>query len=660
MSALPALDGKVMIPDLLEAIPQTRPVLDRYGLRGCGGLRGPVESLEFFAKAHDVPLEQLLPELEKASRSQDRMTTDPKSGLADTIYRPFFKAGIGVALTLGATWGAYLLLRIAATGSFRAAGLHEVNAHGHAQIFGWVGLFVMGFAYQAFPRFKHTDLRCPGLALVSFWLMLIGLVTRSLAEPLAAWASWLDYFAIGAGAMEVIAIGLFVGIILATLRGSGKPLAHYDYYIVAALGWFLVQAIYDVVYLAATLWATDAAALRELVATWQGPLREIQIHGFAMLMILGVSQRIFPHFYGLPAPKQRLSRWALAAINVAIVGEILGFILMRILGHAWVALWYASVVLLVASVTVLVLNWRIFGSAEESDRSLKFLRTAYVWLFISLEMLVLVPLYQFVVLPAWAPEGDASRIGFSHAFYGAVRHAITVGFISQMIVGVAAKVVPTLNGVDIRRLSCLWAPFILLNAGCALRVSGQTLTNFTAHAFVIAGVSGCLEVAALALWGVHLLRSMSGRVRLGVVEPASLPADTEAGFTYEPVIAGKAVRAENRVSEVLDRYPELLSIFVDHGFRPLANPLLRRTLAKRVTIAAACRKLDVDLQSFLDVLNSNLSRPGPGRLALPMCTPYSPSEDRHGTSSQAARNVSGLRKALSQDCASLGGHQQGG
>ena len=60
------INGQVMIPDLLRAAPQARPVLDRYGLRGCGGELGPVESLGFFAKAHDVPLPRLLDELRAA------------------------------------------------------------------------------------------------------------------------------------------------------------------------------------------------------------------------------------------------------------------------------------------------------------------------------------------------------------------------------------------------------------------------------------------------------------------------------------------------------------------------------------------------------------------------------------------------------------------
>lgn len=144
------IEGQLKIPDLLREAPQVRPVLDRYGLKGCGGPLAPAESLAFFAQAHEIALPRLLEGLREATRPTSQPLplplADPPSP-ADRIYRPFFKAGIAVALSLGAVWGTYLLLRIAVSGSFTAAGLHEVNAHGHAQIFGWVGLFVMGFAY---------------------------------------------------------------------------------------------------------------------------------------------------------------------------------------------------------------------------------------------------------------------------------------------------------------------------------------------------------------------------------------------------------------------------------------------------------------------------------------------------------------------------------
>src|SRR5438105_7241243 len=91
------INGRVMIPELLRAAPQVRPVLDRYGLRGCGGEQGPAESLEFFARAHEVPLPALLEELRAAGAAPPRPVALPlaeKPAAADAIYRPFFLAGI--------------------------------------------------------------------------------------------------------------------------------------------------------------------------------------------------------------------------------------------------------------------------------------------------------------------------------------------------------------------------------------------------------------------------------------------------------------------------------------------------------------------------------------------------------------------------------------
>ncbi|MHB1426845.1 MAG: DUF1858 domain-containing protein, partial [Gemmataceae bacterium] len=593
------IEGQLKIPDLLRAVPQVRSVLDRYGLKGCGGPLGPAESLAFFAQAHEVALPRLLEELREAARPTSQPIPLPLAdapSAADAIYRPFFKAGMVVTLSLGAVWGAYLLLRIAVSGSFTAAGLHEVNAHGHAQIFGWVGLFVMGFAYQAFPRFKHTTLSHPNLAFVSLWLMLAGILGRSALEPLAGALAWAGPAAVAASTLEIAAIVLFAGILAMTWRASGKPLAFYDYYILSSLAWFIIQAVYESVYLAATLQASGRDELIALVATWQSALRDVQIHGFALLMILGVSQRLFHHFYGLAMPSQRLSRIALVCLNAAILGEVIGLVMHRLGGSAWIGLWYGSVLVLSGTVAALVWNWRIFAAPDEPDRTLKFLRAAYVWLLASLAMLVLLPVHQHILIPWLASGSEAARLHFSHAYLGAIRHAITVGFISLMIVGVAARVVPTLNGVDPRHLSKLWGPFLLLNGGCALRVAGQTLTDFVPLAFPVTGISGVLEVLGLTLWAVPLWRIMSGRFALETPE-ASPP----------PVAAG-LLTASDRVGAVLDRFPALLDTFLAFGFRPLSNPLLRRMMARHVTLAAACRHMGVDLEAFLAALNDARAR----------------------------------------------------
>jgi phosphoglycerol transferase MdoB-like AlkP superfamily enzyme len=139
----------------------------------------------------------------------------PAPDAASSIYRRFFIAGIAVVLTAGASWGAWLLLRLGLEGSFGAISPHDVNAHGHAQIFGWIGLFVMGFAYQAFPRFKHSALRRPWLALATFPIYVSGVILRTLGEAFHPSALALSAGLAGA-ALELIAILTFAWVIAET------------------------------------------------------------------------------------------------------------------------------------------------------------------------------------------------------------------------------------------------------------------------------------------------------------------------------------------------------------------------------------------------------------------------------------------------------------
>src|SRR5262249_31409105 len=151
--------------------------------------------------------------------------------------------------------------------------------------------------------------------------------------------------------------------------------------------------------------------------------------------------------------------------------------------------------------------------------------------------------HQFGLLRWLAPDSSASHLGFSHAYYGAIRHAITVGFISLMIVGVAAKVVPTLSGIDIHKLPGLWIPFLLINTGCTLRVVAHTWTGVTPASCPIAGVSGLLEVLGLAIWGLHLLLILAGWV------PHLARGDCSPRL---PVLPGVPLVAGNVVGDVLD------------------------------------------------------------------------------------------------------------
>ncbi len=582
------INASTMIPDLLKRYPQARSVFDRYGLNGCGGRLGPVEPIGFFARTHGVDEHRLLTELREAASAAGTAEVDASPagpGVADAIYRRFFTAGIAVVLTVGATWGAWLLWRIGINHAFFSVSLFQVNAHGHAQIFGWVGLFIMGFAYQAFPRMWHTPLAGPRWAAAAFILMLAGLCMQVTAMALTeSWSNAVPAAVIG-NLLQILAIVIFAIQLLFTYARSGKPFDPYVGFAFAAVGWFIAMS-------AMTLWHTyhtmAARSFMELVwyvSAYQAPLRDMQVHGLALMMILGVSLRLLPGLFDLPAIAPRRAWTGLAMLNMAVVAEIALFIARRWTGnHALAAVMWVSWILLAAGVAMVVWPWRLwrrFPTPEARlDRSAKFIRTAYGWLAVSLAMLLLLPAYR-----------AASGIPFSHAYYGAIRHAITVGFISMMIMGIASKVVPTLNGIDPRTLPRLWVPFALVNIGCFLRVSTQTLTDWHPGPYAIIGLSGSLEVAGLAWWGIGLIRLMARGKR----EMAEERMIGERPAAIEP---------SHRVADVLDWYPQTERVFIDHGFSAIKHAVFRRTLARQVSLEQACRMHGVSIADLVADLNA--------------------------------------------------------
>jgi len=64
---------EMLLPEVVAKYPATRKVFDKYGLRSCGGPTGPREPVAWFARLHNVPLEQLLDELNEATRESLRV-----------------------------------------------------------------------------------------------------------------------------------------------------------------------------------------------------------------------------------------------------------------------------------------------------------------------------------------------------------------------------------------------------------------------------------------------------------------------------------------------------------------------------------------------------------------------------------------------------------
>ncbi len=511
------MNGQTSIAEIVQRYPATRAVFDRHGLKGCGGANGPREALSFFAKVHTIDLSSLLEELNEVialgAKAELPMTSVMEADVEDTLYRRFFKAGIVVVLTVGCLWGAINLAQIAFAHTFLQLGLlPSIHAHAHAMIFGWVGLFVMGFAYHAFPRFKGTSLWHPQLASFSFWALLVGIICGMWANMLLGHAIALALGALSA-ASEMTAVILFLIILRKTSRKSSTPRAPHEAFIGMALFWMLIGTVGETIFFFAKAFSSGEQQMVMRIAMIDGPLRDIQLFGFAGLMIAAVSQRLVPLIYGLQTPKHSSHRTIFLLMNGSLLLGITSYVLMLVTWKPIFAFGLELAYLLMPVWALLLARQLgIFSKPTQVDRTFKFVRAAYLWLIVACAM-----------LPYFLLYGAFTHQIFAHTFMGSHRHAYTVGFVSMMILGVASRVVPTLNGVDPAKLNSLWGPFVLLNIGCAGRVFLQILTDFIPSvAFPLVGLTGFIELTALIWWGVGLWRTMNASQREKTSAPSNL------------------------------------------------------------------------------------------------------------------------------------------
>jgi len=328
--------------------------------------------------------------------------------------------------------------------------------------------------------------------------MVAGIVARVIGE-LGQPAIWAVGLAASSAVAEVFAVTLFLLVLHRTARQSLEPRNPYEKFMGAAFLWFFVGTVLSHVFFFAKLTAGGQEQLIHRIALIDGPLREIQLLGFAAFIIAGVSQRLVPTIYGFPASPRGRRSWIFGLMMASLLLNIASYVLFlttrnRMFG---IGLELAFILMPIWAV-LLVRQINLFATPERPDRTLKFIRAAYVWLLVSAAM-----------MPFFIPYGILTKQGFAHAYLGAHRHAFTVGFISLMIMGVSAKIVPILAGVDARSLRSLWGPFLLMNFGNAARVSLQLATDFTPAAYPLVGFTGFIEVMGLTWWGIELWRTMN-------------------------------------------------------------------------------------------------------------------------------------------------------
>jgi len=591
----------MLLPEVVEKFPATRKVFDKYGLRGCGGPKGPREPVAWFARLHNVPLQQLLEELNEAARqslSGGETTVRFEPTPADTIYRPFFSSAAAFAVVFGALWGAVLLAVMSITYEVQFAVPYGwILAHGHGMIGGFVVLMAMGFAYQAFPRFKHSELQLPQLALATLPLMLFGLTLQLVAnlflpKPVFPsdhhlmyhWQAFIGKFkgeswvlllgTVGA-VLQWFAVTAFAFVVAVTVKKARKP-ESYDPIVFASLLWLWLSALANIFLFVHWGTISDRDAFIQRVGMWNAPLRDAQMLGFAAQLIFGVSLRFLPHAYGFREPPRWWATTLLAVANLATALMVASFpIYMLSRSHWWMVLYWMGLIAWLGLTVGHILQLRLFGAAQEHDRALKFLRAAFLWALVGFAMGVAMPFYHIV-----------TKQNFSHNYLAAYRHALLSGFVLLMIVGVSSKVTPILSGIDLKGANPLWTAFLLLNLGNLARILGQTMLDLTSAVNALVAASGFVQWAGIVLWADDLWNTIAAGKR---IEREGIESTGEL----------TDITPQTKVAEVLERYPQTLEVFLRHGFAPLANPVLRKTMAKVVTIEQACRREGVDLESLL-------------------------------------------------------------
>lgn len=431
--------------------------------------------------------------------------TTPKTGTdqAETqVYRPFFVCGIVTVLTVGCLLGAVALLGIAGQASYTASVWTPfVLAHANSQLFGWVGFFVMGFAMQQHgTTLAKRDL----FHRVAWWAlgtMGAGIALRFAAEPLAQadpdrWR-WLGVLS---ATLQLVAVLLFCYNSGSNRFRTGKSLTWPTTFVFGSLGCLLLVSVAEPLAFALSH-QTDKGASISFVAEWFTPLREVQFLGFVAMMIFGVAASKFPGCLGFRAADPQ---WGLTAFGLWAVGLVL-----RVLGWSCyfrsglmpgADLWFRmGGALLAFGAIAMCVSLGVFSPVRHANHSQKFIRAAFSWLLGAGGLLLFEP---FHLASMGAP--------FSHAYTGAIRHAVTVGFISQMIIGVGYHLVTRMLMRDERSAPALWSVFILLNLGNAARVMLEILTDLNRAAFLPMGWTGFIELTGLAIWSAVMLRLLLG------------------------------------------------------------------------------------------------------------------------------------------------------
>jgi hypothetical protein len=401
------------------------------------------------------------------------------------ILRAYVIAGLVFMLLPGTFLGVWNLISISGQHGAHSLSAAWIQAHGHAQIFGWIGSFIIGIGFYSLPAAKKAGLR---VAKITFALWVLGVALRW-ATNIYAW-HWRLLLPVSA----LLELGAFCMFLRALRRH--KPAPHMPSSSTAKPGW-IVAILFGtlgfgaVLVLNATL-ALATAMLGQSPAfphVFEQHYLAIVTWAFIVPTIWGFSARWVPVFIGTPRADDPRLKMALLLIAAGALLTAAGQTFMATVAFAFGA-----------GLGTFALNIFHHALTEPKVKGVDlrfplFIRIAYVWMIVAA--------FIGVAAAMWDRDGG---------IWGASRHALTVGFFATMVFSIGQRVLPHFAGV--KRLfstRLMLASVTLLSAGCLIRVIAEILAyeDILRMAWPFLPVSAIAEMAAVSLFAANILLSVA-------------------------------------------------------------------------------------------------------------------------------------------------------
>ncbi|HEY6358905.1 MAG TPA: NnrS family protein [Vicinamibacterales bacterium] len=397
------------------------------------------------------------------------------------LLSAFIGGGLFFMLVPGTFLGVLNLVQISSRESVALVSQAWLQAHGHAQVFGWVGSFILGIGFYSIPTPGGGSKPALACGWASWGMWSAGVAMRW-AAGVSAW-QWRLLLPVSS-LLELTAFLVFLGVVFRH-RPAGSTARRFEPWVRTVISATVGLSLVLVANTAASVyvsWRGDTPALPHaldqrflVLVTW----------GFLAPFVWGFTARWMPVFLGLQATRHRLLAVALVATGLGVLLSVLG----------WGA-WATGLFVFGAALAAAAL--RLFEPTRHPPKTRGvhpsfpfFVRAAYGWLLIA------------AVLGVAAAVWDTSG-----GIWGASRHAFTVGFVAVMIFSVGQRVLPAFVGAH-----RLWSPelmfagLILLTTGCALRVTSEVLAyqDYASWAWSVLPVSAVIELTAVTLFAANLV-----------------------------------------------------------------------------------------------------------------------------------------------------------